>query len=337
MRDMRDALGALGPVDGKSPELSNLTLSITKVVPGDIVFLTSDGISDNFDPVVGKFAEAFSPGCTTDNEPNLYNNHDRPDAPWLAPKRQNKSSSALFGSRLTGTDSYSPRHHELNKSGSSSAIIGGVRDRRAGAAPTGVSGGHSQALSDDKNTQKKMFTKLPDNQTIRNPPPAFNRSRTVIEPNMAKRAKNKYLKSKDGLPMVTAAQRHALTLLRLDDLLSHGINGTLRQCSSAKNLCHILVDFVQMITSAKRKILEQRELFYKSSIRPDGKRTEIELNRIQQKRARKKVISGTTFSYLPGKLDHATVVAFTVGGGGDLGCSTLSTNSNTIGLRETEF
>ena len=48
-------LGALGPVDGVNPELSNLTCSMTYVEPGDIVFLTSDGISDNFDPVVGKF------------------------------------------------------------------------------------------------------------------------------------------------------------------------------------------------------------------------------------------------------------------------------------------
>ena len=54
-RDMRDALGALGPVDGVNPELSNLTCSMTQVETGDIVFLTSDGISDNFDPVVGKF------------------------------------------------------------------------------------------------------------------------------------------------------------------------------------------------------------------------------------------------------------------------------------------
>ena len=30
-RDMRDALGALGPVDGLNPELSNLTCSITEV------------------------------------------------------------------------------------------------------------------------------------------------------------------------------------------------------------------------------------------------------------------------------------------------------------------
>ena len=55
MRDMRDAGGALGPVDGVNPELHNLTCSMTFVDEGDIVFITSDGVSDNFDPVVGKF------------------------------------------------------------------------------------------------------------------------------------------------------------------------------------------------------------------------------------------------------------------------------------------
>lgn len=55
MRDMRDAGGALGPVDGRNPQLQNLTCSMTFVEDGDLVFITSDGISDNFDPVVGKF------------------------------------------------------------------------------------------------------------------------------------------------------------------------------------------------------------------------------------------------------------------------------------------
>lgn len=61
MRDMRDALGALGPVDGQNPELNNLTCSMTIIEEGDIVFLTSDGVSDNFDPVVGKFVVARKP------------------------------------------------------------------------------------------------------------------------------------------------------------------------------------------------------------------------------------------------------------------------------------
>ncbi|CAH1775444.1 unnamed protein product [Owenia fusiformis] len=56
VRDIRDAGGALGPVDGTNPELHNLTCSMTIVDPGDIVFLTTDGISDNFDPVVTKMA-----------------------------------------------------------------------------------------------------------------------------------------------------------------------------------------------------------------------------------------------------------------------------------------
>lgn len=55
-RDIRDAGGALGPVNGKDPELHNLTCSLTFVDPGDIIYLTTDGISDNFDPVVTKIA-----------------------------------------------------------------------------------------------------------------------------------------------------------------------------------------------------------------------------------------------------------------------------------------
>lgn len=34
MRDMRDAGGALGPVDGANPQLNNLTCSMTFVEPG---------------------------------------------------------------------------------------------------------------------------------------------------------------------------------------------------------------------------------------------------------------------------------------------------------------
>lgn len=54
-RDMRCSGGALGPADGYNPDLSNLTCSFTQLETGDVVYLTSDGISDNFDPAVGKF------------------------------------------------------------------------------------------------------------------------------------------------------------------------------------------------------------------------------------------------------------------------------------------
>ncbi|RCN27220.1 hypothetical protein ANCCAN_27046 [Ancylostoma caninum] len=68
MRDMRDAGGALGPVDGRNPQLHNLTCSMTFVEEGDVVFITSDGVSDNFDPVVGKFCVIKR--VETDNKEN---------------------------------------------------------------------------------------------------------------------------------------------------------------------------------------------------------------------------------------------------------------------------
>ena len=67
-RDIRDAGGALGPVDGNNPELHNLTCSLTFGNNGDIVFLTTDGVSDNFDPVVTKIALPKIPNETNLNE-----------------------------------------------------------------------------------------------------------------------------------------------------------------------------------------------------------------------------------------------------------------------------
>lgn len=47
-RDMRLAGGVLGPSYGSQPDLDNLTVSYLPVYDGDIVFSTSDGVSDNF-------------------------------------------------------------------------------------------------------------------------------------------------------------------------------------------------------------------------------------------------------------------------------------------------
>ncbi|ALC47848.1 CG9801 [Drosophila busckii] len=264
MRDMRDALGALGPADGNKPELSNLTFSMSCVERGDIVFLTSDGISDNFDPVVGKFAEAWTPDVKLQQ------------ATKLAPKRQNKSASAIYA-RLHPASATPPTR---------------TRQPKAGSPPSSV----------------------PSR-------PKYMRSQTLIEARQGSVASptptpalQRIPKSVMGLPLVTGPQRHALTLYRLEDLLSYGINGTFSPCASARRLCHLLIDFVRMITSARRKTLEQRELFFKLSTGPDGVKREVELNRMQHRAARKRIVDSSTFSALPGKLDHATVLAYTVGG-----------------------
>jgi hypothetical protein len=277
---MRDALGALGPVDGNKPELSNLTLSMTIVEKGDIVYLTSDGISDNFDPVVGKFAEIESEAQEQIEvvEPKKE----------LAPKRQNKSASSLQSSSKMSSLSFNSA------------------DRPVRPPRTKKSNLTSAQISNPMPVQQ-----LP----IR---PKYTRSKTLIEPRHISSAKSspqnqvRIKKSVAGLPIVTAYQRHALTLLRMADLFCYGINGTLRPCTTAKKLCNLLIDFTKMITSAKRKLLEQRELFWKISHDAHGQRKEVEMNRLQQRAARKRVVDAH-FNLLPGKLDHASVVAWTVG------------------------
>lgn len=53
-RDMRMAGGVLGPSMGSRPDLENLTVAYMPIFPGDIVFCTSDGVSDNFSSKVMK-------------------------------------------------------------------------------------------------------------------------------------------------------------------------------------------------------------------------------------------------------------------------------------------
>jgi len=292
MRDMRDAMGALGPVDGNKPELGNLTLSMTVVDSGDIVFLTSDGISDNFDPVVGKFAEPFTTEAL------------QIPSQQLAPKRQNKSTSAIQSSSsnrfsLPPMQSKPPKQQKTNNLPS---------------APTRPPR-HKKPTSTQVKTSTPTPTPNDQSVTTSSNRPKFLRSHTVIEPrnSLTKTPAIKFPKSANGLPLVTGPQRHTLMLLRLEDLLCYGINGTLQTCPSARNLCHLLVDFAKMITSAKRNILEQRELYYRVTSDANGVKREEELTKAQQRYARKRIVEGSTFSSLPGKLDHASVVAFTVG------------------------
>jgi hypothetical protein len=73
VRDIRDAGGAIGPVDGKNPELHNLTYGLSFANQGDIVFLTTDGISDNYDPVVTKIAVAPIDHVKTNSEKESEN------------------------------------------------------------------------------------------------------------------------------------------------------------------------------------------------------------------------------------------------------------------------
>jgi len=191
-------------VDGVNPELSNLTCSMTYVESGDIVFLTSDGISDNFDPVVGKFC---------------------------VPKRTDRPGEQQQPQK--------GRKHKPEVNGQSSS-----------------------------------------------------------------------------LPAVAAYQRHELTLLRMEDLLNHGSGseaaplqnlGVSGRVQTAAELCHRMVDFCQRLTTAKRKILEDPDLYpeHTRHALPDSDAT-----RMDQKLRRRRVCE--KLALVPGKLDHATVAAYSV-------------------------
>ena len=223
MRDMRDALGALGPVDGNKPELGNLTLSMTIVESGDIVFITSDGISDNFDPVVGKFAEALI------NESQIVN-QPKENEPQLAPKRQNKSASALHNRRTT--DLFDTKTQKSRASTSTSTVNNfSTKPPQSKKSFSNSSSSTSSSASTSTSTSTSINAKTVLKPTQINRP-KYSRSHTVIEPRLSANRgllsppqPKKFPKSAAGLPLVTGTQRHTLTLLRLADLLCYGING----------------------------------------------------------------------------------------------------------------
>uniref|UniRef100_A0A915L2X1 PPM-type phosphatase domain-containing protein n=1 Tax=Romanomermis culicivorax TaxID=13658 RepID=A0A915L2X1_ROMCU len=232
MRDMRDAGGALGPVDGVNPELHNMTCSMTVVEPGDIIFLTSDGVSDNFDPVVGKF-------CLIDQKELNGANVRR-----AATARSEKTESVVDRETISTKTDNGPKQ----------------RSESIALPPNG------------------MFFSPTDNQP-------------------------------KGLPVVEAYQRHELMLLRLEDMLRNGITLGDPAVTSAQQLCETLINFVIQLTTAKRKTLEDPDL-YKNESHLFDHHSSAAVVRAEQKKRRQMVRQ--KISEMPGKLDHASVVAYRV-------------------------
>ncbi|CAL4115814.1 unnamed protein product, partial [Meganyctiphanes norvegica] len=282
-RDMRDALGALGPVDGQNPELNNLTCSMTYCDPGDIVFLTSDGISDNFDPVVGKFAmpkreKETKPGKAkeplSENDKSISNKDAAPSR-----EKQNSSNSSRESSgesRRTGAPSKPTRGSRSNNERKMSS--GGSSKARPGRTESGKNttsgpgrGGSQKAAA---HRVKSSGAGLPEDDIPNSDP---------------------------YLPVVEAHQRHELTLLRMEDLLRCGLTSA-GPVLTAQGLCLEMVHFATKLTVAKRRILEDPDLYASAS---------QELSRADQRNRRRKVCE--KLALVPGKLDHATVVAYKVG------------------------
>jgi len=101
---------------------------------------------------------------------------------------------------------------------------------------------------------------------------------------------------------VEAFQRHELTSLRMEDILRNGTAPSNQNGNhlKAQQLCEDLIDFATRLTTAKRRLLEDLELY----VDEDGKPLDPE----EQKIRRRKICE--RLALIPGKLDHATVVAY---------------------------
>lgn len=279
-RDMRDALGALGPVDGINPELSNLTLSVTTLTKGDIVVVASDGLTDNFDPNVCRFTVNSRLGVETQRikAPLVKPMTDR--TPIKPPRKSHASSS-----RPEQKD----RAHKTEETKSSKEP-----DQRKHNRPT-------VAETRTSSLRRQISTETPSNTQTHK----LLRSKTMLEGAKPPIVEH-IVRNEDGIPYVTPVQRYELQLLLIEDVLRNGISGKDEPCKTARKLCENLVNFTVSITSAKRHTLEDSDLYFDNR---DGVSVEVtqQEKKIRRKRALEKVQS------LPGKLDHVTVVAWNVG------------------------
>ncbi|KAK9874382.1 hypothetical protein WA026_002729 [Henosepilachna vigintioctopunctata] len=367
-RDMRDALGALGPVDGINPELSNLTLSIATLDEGDIVMVASDGLTDNFDPNVCKFTVN-----TTDKLNPIESK---------GPTKKNSSNyiEKQTGKPVSNTPAIAnpvkpPRRNQLKTDQSVNSNSKDLKDSTSNSIPevsfekgsnltnkVSVPGEKVTVIAQDKmlmdnplvahfmkqnsieeisnineNCNKTVHItkpplaneKTPKNfkQTVatKKRPSAQSTSQGISKPQLTKGPSQGYsflrskttidfhsttkkpiLRNEEGIPYVTPLQRYELQLLLMEDILKHGISGQESPCTVSRKLCENLVNFTFSITAAKRRTLEDMDLYFDNR---DG--VLVEVSPIEKKHRRKRGLEKVL--NLPGKLDHVTVVACNVG------------------------
>ncbi|KAH1011375.1 hypothetical protein HUJ04_000760 [Dendroctonus ponderosae] len=343
-RDMRDALGALGPVDGINPELSNLTLSITTLNEGDIVLVASDGLTDNFDPNVCRFTvntvnskadvtknrvqNTSSSGVAPSHLPNsqlqgnarLLEGRTQPSSvnsqraegvisqkPPIKPPRRSKNrgsiSSASQSERSASSVekdnvpiSEAPNQGYVNKNLAAvktkdltemenPLVAHFVKENSPGDHRTVKSEVKKQrAVIDNKaSSLRKQVSTQNRTELDRKVPPAVKANPNTLDSSFAKQKTqtHKFLKSKtsldlrsshqnkiqiprnvDGIPFVTPYQRYELQLLLMEDILKNGISGNDSPITTAKRLCENLVSFTMSITSAKRRTLEDQDMYF---------------------------------------------------------------------------
>ena len=103
-REMRDSGGCLGMSLGDEPDLRNLLCTFCPVNSGDLVFLSTDGLSDNYDPVVRRDAESddINDSWHTHNVPLPSNS----DLPTLTAEERELNALATMAEVIASGKSY---------------------------------------------------------------------------------------------------------------------------------------------------------------------------------------------------------------------------------------
>ncbi|KAF7271024.1 hypothetical protein GWI33_016055 [Rhynchophorus ferrugineus] len=380
-RDMRDALGALGPVDGINPELSNLTLSVTTINKGDIVMVASDGLTDNFDPNVCRFTvnstvdhaknKTKRPGTAgassqqgstqpshqpyhipseikSDTKVQSVKPEETVQKPPVKPPRKSKTRSSITSITPSERSSSSIESAKLPPgqpissdfsipSGPSNEILESTSSKvetdekieqptqaHASNEPKQLkkslpvienkaSSLRKQALNPNRGEIKvvkpvKQIPKTLESNRGKQDPSGYKflKSKTSLDLRSSNPNRVQILRNEDGIPYVTPIQRYELQLLLMEDILRNGISGNDNPITTSRKLCENLVSFTISITSAKRRTLEDMDMYFDNR---NG--ILVEVSSQEKKLRRKKVLEKAQL--LPGKLDHVSVVACNIG------------------------
>ena len=110
-RNQRDAGGCLGADIGDHPDLTNLRCCYAPLADQDLVFLSSDGVSDNFDPVT--LREAIPESSSGNNFENpVQENTTSPSMPVLSPVE--RQSLAVTRMSILLREVWVAKQHSLN-------------------------------------------------------------------------------------------------------------------------------------------------------------------------------------------------------------------------------
>ena len=360
-RDIRDAGGALGPVHGDKPELNNLTCSMTFADLGDIIYLTTDGISDNFDPVVTKIAVAkrvspmkvhddIDPIAAQVDESNGKETLTSGNNAMAESENQNDKGLDQVKSGESQTDSKGGNIQGLNgnqviiSQNSSQMEREGQVDSLNNMQQHTISGVTdsekiTEANGNDQESQDcKILTKpVTVNQSAKNKtktcpselnlksaqssiPTAGDTQKSAegggkgevvktgskdTNPGKSSQRNAQTLGVEslscgvlDGKPEMEPHERHCYAVKEMERIVLEYELFTEDVCC-AQELCGALLQHVLKLTDTKRKVLENPNLYRRRVKKKDKEKRDSEIF--------------AALGKAPGKLDHATIVAYEVG------------------------